>query len=62
MGAGKSTFGNALLETTSFRNNTELKKDQNFKAKRSSTGITQNFEMQEFDDLIIIDSPGVNDA
>jgi len=45
MGAGKSTFGNALMEIESLRNKSQLLKEYKFEAKRKTSCVTTKFEI-----------------
>lgn len=62
MGNGKSTLCNSIAKHHCWKlRNTFSKKKKGFKAEKSATAVTDKVQRRTYKDLIIIDSPGLND-
>ena len=60
IGNGKSTTANFIMYHLEKRNNREIG-DRIFESKQSPSAVTKHIQSQEFNDMIIVDTPGYND-
>lgn len=60
IGNGKSTTANYIMYHLEKRKGREIG-DRCFECRQSTTAVTRQIQSQEFEDMIIIDTPGYND-
>lgn len=60
IGNGKSTTANYIMYHLEKRKGRELG-DQYFECKQSTSAVTKQIQSKEFEDMIIVDTPGFND-
>jgi len=61
MGNGKSTTGNMIIRKLCEENNQKPIKDKMFIATKCIKAVTKEIEIKKFDELNLIDTPGLND-